>query len=157
MRDGAGEYGAGVASTPASGRTLPKPTPETAEYWAGTAVGQLRLPHCADCDRTYFPPQRLCPGCGGSDVSTVLAGGRGRVVSAVVSYLPAPGLIPPFVLAIVELLEGARMLTNIVGVAPDLSAIPPGLAVAVEFEPLGDELALPVFRPVNLGGESSPS
>ncbi len=57
-------------------------------------------------------------------------------------------------LAVVELEEGARLLTNIVDVAPELSAVPPGLAVEVEFEPLGDDLALPVFRPAKLGEES---
>jgi uncharacterized OB-fold protein len=130
-----------------AGRPQPKPTPETAAFWDGTRRGELVLQRCRACGRASLPPFAGCPLCGAVDVVPEVATGTGRVVSAVVSHLPAPGREPPFVLAVVELDEGARLLTNIVDVAPELAAVPPDLPVVVAFEDVGDA-TLPVFRPV---------
>jgi uncharacterized OB-fold protein len=131
------------------GRPQPKPSPETAGFWEGTRAGELRIQRCRTCGRASFPPAGGCPVCGSADVGAEVASGAGRIVSAVVSHLPAPGREPPFVLAVVELEEGPHLLTNIVDVAPALDAVPPDLPVALGFEPLGD-VALPVFRPATV-------
>jgi uncharacterized OB-fold protein len=127
-------------------RPLPRPTPETAVFWDGTRAGELRVHRCRACGRATIIAFGACPGCASEDIVVAVASGAGRIVSAVVSHLPAPGREPPTVLAVVELDEGARLLTNIVDVAPVLDAVPPDLPVSVVFEPL-DDLALPVFRP----------
>lgn len=97
----------------------PVPTPETADFWDGTAVGEIRLQQCAACVAPYFPPQPFCPRCGSDDLSVVVASGRATLVSWVVSYLPAPGFDAPYVIAVVALAEGPQLLTNIVGSEPD--------------------------------------
>lgn len=132
------------------GHALPVATPETREFWDATGRGELRICGCGACEHVFLPPQSRCPRCGSDLVESRPASGRGRIVSAVVSYLPATGLVPPFVLAVVALDEGAQLLTNIVEVEPSLSAVPPDLAVEVVFEPLG-EVALPLFRPARAG------
>jgi uncharacterized OB-fold protein len=122
------------------------PTPETAHYWEGTALGELRLQRCRACETTYFPPQPFCPACSSADVEVVRSSGRGSLSSYVITYRPAPGLDPPYVIAVVELEEGPRLLTNIVGVAPDPDALAIDLPVEVVYETVGD-VALPMFRP----------
>jgi uncharacterized OB-fold protein len=128
------------------GRPVPRPTPETADFWAGTRAGELRIRRCRSCGTATIMAFGACPGCASEDLVVEVASGDGRIVSAVVSHLPAPGRESPFVLAVVELDEGARLLSNVVGVAPVLDEVPPDLPVSVVFEPVGDQ-ALPLFRP----------
>ena len=132
---------------------VPVPTPETAHFWDGTRVGELRVQRCRACRHAYLPPQPWCPKCAAADIDVEVATGRGRLLSSVVSHLAAPGCEPPFIIAIVELDEGPQLLTNIVGIAPELGRVPPDLAVEVVFEQLGD-LALPLFRPRDASPES---
>jgi uncharacterized protein len=128
-----------------AGRPVPRPTPESAAFWDGLRAGHLRIQRCRSCGRAYLPPQPSCPACASTDVGVEVARGLGTVVSAVVSHLPAPGFEPPFVLAVVELAEGPRLLTNIVGGPADLDAVPPDLPVVVSFETF-DGTTLPLFR-----------
>jgi len=127
-------------------RPLPVPTPETRHFWEGTAAGELRLQRCRACERAYFPPQPFCPRCTGTDVEVVRATGRGSLHSYVINHRPAPGFEAPYVIAVVELEEGPRLLSNLVGVAADPDALPIDLPVVVAFEAVGD-VTLPLFRP----------
>ena len=74
-----------------TGRPLPVPTPETAHFWEGTRLGELRLQACGDCGHTYFPPRPFCPSCASRKVEVLRASGRGTLHSYVISHLPAPG------------------------------------------------------------------
>jgi uncharacterized OB-fold protein len=130
----------------APSRPLPRPTPETQHFWDGTAAGELRLQRCRGCERPYFPPQPCCPRCGTDDVEVMRASGRGFLYSYVITHRAAPGFEAPYVIAEVELDEGPRMLSNLVGVEPDPAALPLDLPLEVTFEPLG-EITLPHFRP----------
>ncbi|MGW0593755.1 Zn-ribbon domain-containing OB-fold protein [Streptosporangium sp. NPDC002607] len=135
-----------------SGPALPVPTPETRFYWDRASQGELWLRRCGPCDRAYFYPRDHCPFCGGAEVSWVRARGRGRLASYVISHRPAPGYDDvPFVIALVELVEGPRMLTNILEVEPDPSKLPIGLELDVVFERRGD-ISVPQFRPVGEAG-----
>jgi uncharacterized OB-fold protein len=125
---------------------IPKPTPETAHFWQGTSRGELLLQRCRACERAYFPPQPFCPRCARDDVEIVRASGTGTLYSFVVNHRPAPGFTAPYVIAVVELDEGPRLLSNLVGVEANPDALPLDLPVEVVFEPVGDT-ALPVFRP----------
>jgi uncharacterized protein len=127
-------------------RPMPAATPETAHYWDGTARGELLLQRCRGCVTTYFPPQPFCPACGHDDIEIVRASGRGSLCSYVITHLAAPGFEAPYVIAVVELEEGPRLLTNLIGIAPDPDALVLDAALAVVFEPVGD-VALPMFRP----------
>ncbi len=131
-------------------RAVPQPTPETAHFWEGTRVGELRYQRCGSCGHAYLPPQPLCPACGSADVTVEISAGAGTVLSAIVSHLKAPGVEPPFVLAVVELDEGARLLTNVVEVDARLDAVPPGRRVRVVYESIGEQ-TLPLFAPAEVG------
>jgi len=132
--------------TPTPGRPLPVPTPETAHFWEGTAQGELRLQRCRACSKPYFPPQPFCPACSGDDVEIVRASGRGTLHGYVINHRAAPGFEAPYVIAVVELDEGPRLLTNLVDVAPDPESLPLDLPVEVVYEAVG-EMTLPMFRP----------
>ncbi len=127
-------------------RPQPVPTPETQHFWDGTVVGELRLQRCRSCATTYFPPQPFCPACSGDDIEVVRASGRGFLSSYVITHRPAPGFEAPYVIAVVELDEGPRLLTNLVGIDPDPDALPIDLPLEVAYEAVGD-VTLPCFRP----------
>ncbi len=130
---------------------IPKPTPETLPFWEGTRQGKLRLQRCSACTRHYFYPRPLCPHCMSRRVEWVDASGRGKVHTYVISMRPgrsAP-LPAPYVIAIVELDEGPRMMSNLVDVEPTPEAIRCDMPVEVVFVPISDEITLPRFRPVS--------
>ena len=133
-------------TTPPFPRPQPVPTPETMHYWEGTALGELRFQRCRACDATYFPPQPFCPECASDDIEIVRSSGRGFLYSYVITERAAPGFTAPYVIAVVELDEGPRLLTNLVDVEPDPDVLPIDLPVEVVFETVG-EVALPMFRP----------
>lgn len=129
------------------GKLIPVPTPETAPFWEGCKKSELRLQRCAGCGHLQFPPQSFCAACLGERLVWVKATGRGTVLSyTVVHWSPNPAYAAdaPYVLALIALEEGPRMLTNIVSCAPTDVRI--GMTVAVTFEPCTEEIALPKFR-----------
>ena len=129
-------------------RHLPSPTPETLHFWDGTRSGELRLQKCDDCDAVYFPPRPFCPECSSRNVSVFAASGRATLYSYVISNIPAPGLEPPFSVAVVSLEEGPRLMTNIVGCDQTPEALTLDMPLEVTFEVQSDEITLPFFKPV---------
>ena len=129
-------------------RHLPSPTPETLHFWDGTRSGELRLQKCDDCDAVYFPPRPFCPECSSRNVSVFAASGRATLYSYVISNIPAPGLEPPFSVAVVSLEEGPRLMTNIVGCDQTPEALTLDMPLEVTFEAQSDEITLPFFKPV---------
>jgi uncharacterized protein len=125
----------------------PQITPDTAFFWAGTAVAELRIQRCTSCDARRHPPGPMCPACGTpSDGGYVVADGTGEVFSFVVHHHPpVPGKKLPLVVALVQLPEGVRMVGEMPGVAPDQVRI--GLPVRAAFERVDDTLTLPAWRP----------
>lgn len=128
-------------------RVIPKPTPETQHYWDGAQQGELRLQKCDACHSTYFPPRPFCPECGAREVSVVTASGRGTLHSYVINHLPSPGFTPPFAIAVVELEEGPRLMSNIVDCEQTPEALQLDMPLEVTFEKLTDDITLPQFRP----------
>ena len=126
-------------------RPLPEPTPETRHFWDGTKAGELRLQRCDACRHTYFPPRPFCPKCASRDVAVVKASGRAKLFSYVIHHRPTPGFTPPYAIAVVELDEGPRMMTNIVDCEP--GTLECGQTVEVVFHDTGQGNALPRFRP----------
>jgi hypothetical protein len=128
-------------------RPRPEPTPETAHFWEGTRQAEIRLQRCTACDQVYFPPRPFCPQCASRDVHVFAASGRASLYSYVIHQRPAPGFEPPYAIAVVELEEGPRMMTNIVGVPQTPEALVLDMPLEVSFERIDDEIALPLFRP----------
>jgi hypothetical protein len=128
-------------------RPLPAITPETRHFWEGTRAGELRLQKCAACNQVYFPPRPFCPQCGSADVSVFRASGRATLHSYVIHHRPVPGFVPPYSIAVVELEEGPRMMTNIVEVPQTPEALGLDMPLEVVFEELSHEISLPLFRP----------
>jgi len=125
----------------------PQITPDTAFFWAGTAVGELRIQRCGRCGALRHPPGPMCPSCGEpGDGGYVVAAGTGEVFSYVVHHHPpVPGKKLPMVVALVQLPEGVRMVGEMPGVRPDQVRV--GLPVRASFVQVGDDLALPAWRP----------
>jgi uncharacterized OB-fold protein len=128
-------------------RPLPEPTPETRHFWDGTRSGELRLQRCDDCAGTYFPPRPFCPACGSRSVSVFAASGRGKLYSYVIHHRPRAGFEPPYAIAVVELDEGPRMMTNIVECAQTPEALLLDMPLEVTYQKFTDEITLPFFRP----------
>lgn len=124
----------------------PRPTPDTQEYWDGAARGELRIQRCRQCDGAYFYPRPLCPHCGSGDVDWFTASGRGTLYSYTIAMRSVYGYEAPFSIAIVELEEGPRMLSNIVDVEQTPEHLVLDMPLQVRFEDRGDH-SVPVFAP----------
>lgn len=128
-------------------RYRPKPTPETVHFWEGTRSGELRLQRCRDCQHTYFPPRPFCPTCHSDAIDVVASSGKAKLYSYVISHRPAPGFKPPYAIAVVELEEGPRMMTNIIDCPQTPAALQVDMPLTVAFEKVDDEITLALFRP----------
>ena len=131
-----------------SERPLPAITPETRHFWEGTRAGELRLQKCVACKHVYFPPRPFCPHCASQDVNVFRASGRATLLSYVIHHRPVPGFVPPYSIAVVELEEGPRMMTNIVEVEQTPEALQLDMALEVVFQMMNEEISLPLFRPI---------
>jgi hypothetical protein len=123
----------------------PNPTPETEPFWEGTAAGELRLQRCSPCDRHYFVPRPFCPRCGSQSVRWEKVSGRGTITSYTISQRAMPGGRDdvPFILALVTLQEGPRLLAELVGFPTEHIEL--DTPVAVDFVSRGG-MHVPVFR-----------
>jgi uncharacterized protein len=156
----------------AATRLEPPVGAESGPFWEATREGRLLVQWCTRCDRGIFYPRAFCPYCDGAgnaegdaaggaadDAGGPLewrqASGRATVYAAVVEHRPevagatfAEGA--PFCIALVDLEEGVRMMTNIVGCPP--ADVHSGMAVVVSWEPLSDGRQLALFRPAGAEG-----
>lgn len=130
-----------------STRQPPSYSELAAPYWEAAAEGRLVIQHCDECDQAIFPPRPLCPGCWSSSVHWRNASGRARIESfSVIHRAPNETFAAdvPYVVALVLLDEGPRLMTNIVGCDPDDVAIDmPVRAVFTQY----DGFVLPQFEP----------
>jgi uncharacterized OB-fold protein len=133
-------------------KLTPTVTPETQHFWAGAARGELVLQRCTACDDVYFPPRPFCPQCASHEVRTVTASGRATLHTFTIVYRPrADWPAQPYILAIVDLEEGPRLLTNIVGCPVEPNAVRIGDPLVVDFESFASGFSVPVFRPAARG------
>ncbi len=131
-------------------KVLPRIDEESRGWWEALARHELHVQRCRDCGATRLPPRAVCPACLSSATEWVRASGRATVYSFTVTHQnQAPGFRDelPYVLAIVELAEGPRLMTNVVECAPDAVRI--GMAVEVVFDDVTPEITLPKFRPTS--------
>ncbi|GGU18235.1 Zn-ribbon domain-containing OB-fold protein [Lentzea flava] len=115
---------------------------DTEYFWEGCRNQELRIQRCGGCGLLRHPPGPMCPECGATKPKYLVSDGRGVVYSYVVHHHPqVPGKQTPFVIALVELDEGVRMLGELDG-EPSI-----GLPVEVVFTKVDDELTMPSWRP----------
>jgi uncharacterized OB-fold protein/acyl dehydratase len=141
---------AGDGANPATVRPL-RPSPgisrDTRFFWDGLAAGELRIQKCAGCGSLQHPPVVRCPGCGAYEFGWQVASGRGRVYSHVEPVHPRFAAFDPgYVVGLVELEEGTRLVTNIVDIDPERVVI--GLPVELVVRKQNSERPLPLFRPM---------
>lgn len=129
-------------------RMLPEPTPETRHFWEGCKAGELRLQRCTECKESYFPPRAFCPKCACREVEVYPASGKATLYSYVINHRPRPDMgTEPYAIAVVELAEGPRMMTNIVGCPQTPEALPLDMDLQVVFQKESDDISLPLFTP----------
>jgi uncharacterized protein len=130
-------------------KPIPRPSPESAPYWQAAREHRLEIQHCDGCGQFWFPPSQSCPHCLASDFTWTPVSGRGKIFSFVTYhrvYHPAFAKEVPYVVALVELDEGPRLLTNIVGVPPEQVVC--DMPVKVTFDDYDEGVAVPKFTPL---------
>ncbi len=129
-----------------SAKPVPKSTPETQPFWDKARERELWLPKCVDSGRVFFPPRMFSPFTGGA-VTWERASGKAKLASFIIVYRPSPGYEEdaPYIIALAELEEGVRMMTNLPGTPADPALLTIGAPLTVTFEERGD-MVLPQFR-----------
>ena len=126
-------------------RTAPSPGHLSDAFYAGCREGRLLLQHCVACNQWQFYPRIVCSHCGSRELAWGEAEGRGVIASfTVVRHPVSTAYTAPYVVALVDLAEGPRMMSHVVHCDPGDVAV--GLAVTVDFEGWSDSLTMPVFK-----------
>ena len=132
-------------------KPIPAPQPESDYYWEKARQHELWLRSCTACGQAYFYPRDISPCCFSRDTTWIRASGKATLYTfGIVHRAPHPGFMDdlPLVTAIVELEEGPRMPTNIVGIDdPTPDKLEVGMPLEVTFEDITATIALPKFRP----------
>lgn len=115
-------------------------------YWEGIARGELLIQRCDACSRPVFYPRSICPHCFSDQLSWIAASGKGTIYAYTVVHQAFGAFAGdvPFIVAIVELEEGVRMMTRIIGSSRERVTI--GAPVRVTFESVTEDVTLPYFR-----------
>ena len=117
-------------------------------FWAWTAKGELRLQRCRRCSHVYFPPRPFCPRCVSREVDVFTASGRATLYSYVINRTPRPDMgSDPYAIAVVELAEGPRLMTNIVNCPQTPEALLLDMELKIHFRQESEEITLPLFEP----------
>lgn len=129
-------------------KPIPVVTDENRPFWEATKRGQLLLQHCRDCGAYRHPANLLCLECNSMAFDWKPASGRGKVYSFVIfhrSYHPGFADDLPYAVACIELQEGPRLMSNVIGIPPEQLRC--DMLVEVAFEEISKEISLPKFRP----------
>lgn len=125
-------------------RPLPRfPEPDTEYFWEATKRKELTYQHCNHCNSLVFTPRAHCDHCGAPDLAWKVSKGEGVIYSVSV-VVDRNGDYP---VAYIDLDEGFRMFSTVVGVDEPMKNLKCGQRVRVDFEPQeGSEYLIPVFR-----------
>lgn len=129
-------------------RIVPELTELTRPYWEAAREGRLVVQRCGACGGLRHPPLHRCPKCHATEVEWTPVQGRGTVYTFTVVEHPTHAALEeavPYVVALVELAEGPRILTNIRGCPPESVRV--GMPVRVTFEKVDEVTTLPQFTP----------
>jgi uncharacterized OB-fold protein len=129
-----------------STRLAPTTTLDTRFFWDALREERLVIQRCTACRTLRHPPRPMCPACNALSWDTVDACGRGTVYSFVMPrHPPLPWFEGTYIVALIDLEEGTRLVSNLCDVAPEDVKI--GMPVEVFFARFDDGLVLPQFRP----------
>ena len=135
------------AAIPKIKRPAPGVSDDNRFFWEGVKQGKLLIQRCKSCGDLHHPPGPVCPKCQSFDWDTIESSGKGTVYSFVVMHYPE---VPPFEypnpVGLIELEEGVRLISQLIGVKP--GDVKVGQKVQVEFVTFDGDLVLPQFRPV---------
>ena len=128
---------------------LPVRDPLTTPFWDGCQRHELLIQRCSACGSTRHPPGPLCLQCRSDQYEWIASKGRGTVYSWIVVRHPIPAEVyadkVPYVVALIDLAEGVRVVSNIVGCEPE--AVTAGMPVELFFRQAAENVTLPQFRP----------
>lgn len=130
---------------------VPVPTPETQPYWDAIAERRLRITRCGSCAEVFFPPSPVCPACSAQDIEWFDASGRATLYSYVIHERPLPywETDGPRSVAMVELAEGPRLISTIVGCDQTPDALVLDMELQATFVPF-DEATVLAFEPAEV-------
>lgn len=129
-------------------KPIPVPDEISAPFFDGARDGRLMLQHCSGCDGWSFPVRERCPHCFAGSLQWRAASGRGTLYTfAIMHQVMNPGFAGsvPYNVSQIDLDEGVRMISNVVGVANDALKI--GMTLEAFFDDIGDNVRVPKFRP----------
>jgi uncharacterized OB-fold protein len=127
-------------------KPMPVIDPGTKPFWDAARQHRLSIPRCNECGKYHFYPRELCPHCHSDDLTWTDVSGKGEVYSYTIARKPAGPVFAadvPYVIAMIALDEGPRMLTNII--TEDVDSVCIGDRVIVSFDDVAPELTLPKF------------
>jgi len=126
-------------------KPIPRPTPTEQPFYDACAAGKLVLQHCQHCGHVLFYPRTHCDACQSDQLAWEDASGAGTIASyTVVRRAVSADFETPYVIALIDLAEGPRMMSQIIDADPDALAV--GLSVKVDFAAWSEDITLPVFR-----------
>ncbi|HMO95321.1 MAG TPA: Zn-ribbon domain-containing OB-fold protein [Tepidiformaceae bacterium] len=128
-------------------RMTPQATPETKPYWDGLKSGKLMIQRNKQTGKAYFPPRPFDPADPFAEVEWFEASGKGKLLSYVISHRAMPGYETPFAIAVVELDEGGKMMTNIIDCPQTPEALQLDMRLELAPHKVNDEITLPLWRP----------
>jgi uncharacterized protein len=121
-------------------KPVPLPNADSRPFWQACNREELIYQHCQACGRAQFYPRSLCAGCGAGSLEWRKSRGLGTIYTFTVSFRPPnPAFSPdvPYVIALVDLDEGFRMMLNILDCEPEAVRI--GLRVKIVYETRGKQ------------------
>lgn len=128
-------------------KPIPVPDDISAAFYDGARDGRLMLQHCSVCDGWSFPVRERCPHCFAGKLQWRAASGKGTLYTfAIMHQVMNPGFVGsvPYNVSQIDLAEGVRMVSNVVGVANGDLRI--GMNLEVIFDDVGDNVHVPKFR-----------
>ena len=131
-------------------KPVPAPNAESQVFWDKANEDELWLQRCKDCDQgAFFYPRFFCPKCLSQNVEWFKASGRGKLHTYMINHRPPPSFMDeaPYAIAIVELEEGPRMMTNIHGIDNTPENLVLDMPLQVTFEEIAPGRKVPYFKP----------
>ena len=126
-------------------KPTPRPTPTEQPFYDACAQHQLILQHCQGCGHVLFYPRTHCDHCQSEQLVWKEASGQGSIASyTIVRRGVSADFEAPYVIALIDLAEGPRMMSQIIEAEPETLAV--GLSVSVDFAAWSEDITLPVFR-----------
>jgi uncharacterized OB-fold protein len=132
-------------------KPLPQADPTTAPYWESLKAHAMKIQKDNDTGKFFFYPRGLSPFSLSGNISWEPVSGKGKVYAFTIVHLNrAPGFADelPYVVALIELDEGVRLMSNLIDVPADPAQVKIGMPVELVYDDVTDEVTLPKFRPV---------